>query len=304
MTPPRRSTTGGRGSVVPRAEPRTYYDQPIINEPVWTWEVPAYFLVGGTAGACAVVGATAGDRPLGRAARRAAAAGALVSPPLLISDLGRPERFLNMLRVLKPTSPMSVGSWVLAAFGPAAVGAALLEELDRLPRLGRLAGIVAAALGPALSTYTGVLIATTAVPVWHEARHELPAVFAAGSLASAGSVLAVAVPDDPAPRRLAVVGAVADLVATQVMERRLDGPAGRPYREGRPAVLARAAGVATAAGSALMALAGRRRAARTAAAGLLLAGAATQRWAIIHAGRASARDPEATIAVQRRPGRP
>ena len=137
------------------------------------------------------------------------------------------------------------------------------------------------------------------MPVWHEARHELPALFAAGSLASAGSLLAVAGPGDPAPRRLAVVGAVADLVATQMMERRLDDPVGRPYREGRPSVLARAAGAATAAGTALMALAGHRRPARTTAAGLLLLGAATQRWAITDAGRASAQDPEATIAVQR-----
>src|SRR5215212_6840213 len=94
----------------------SYYGRPIIKEPVWTWEIPWYFFTGGLAGGSAALGFTAGALGNERLARRAwanATAGVVVSPALLISDLGRPARFLNMLRMVKLTSPMSVGSWVL-----------------------------------------------------------------------------------------------------------------------------------------------------------------------------------------------
>ncbi len=112
--------------------------------------------------------------------------------PLLVSDLGRPERFPSMLRVFKVTSPLSVGSWVLAAMGPAAAGAAVADRLGVFPRLGRAAEAVAGLLGPALATYTGTLVADTAVPVWHEAGRELPFVFAGSAAASAGAAAVLA----------------------------------------------------------------------------------------------------------------
>lgn len=302
MTDPRPSLTGGKGSVVPRAEPRSYYDQPVIKPPVWTWEIPWYLFAGGMAGASSVVAVAAdaiGDRGLARAARRIAGAGAVVSPVLLISDLGRPSRFHHMLRVLKPTSPMSVGSWILAGYGPAAVGSALLGELGWFPRLRRVADAVAALLGPPLATYTGALLANTAVPVWHAARHELPAVFAAGSVASAGAAVAVLRPNDPVAHRLALIGGVAEIAAARTMEQRL-GEIGAPYHEGRSGRLTTAAKGLTAAGTALLALGGRRRkAASVAGAGLVLAGMASERWAVFTAGFASARDPKATVGPQR-----
>src|SRR5581483_8123899 len=106
----------------PPAEAVGYYGLPVLKAPVWTWEIPLYFFVGGTAGAAAVLAAAYamfGQAPLvARRARWIALAGGLLSPVLLISDLGRPERFLNMLRVFKWRSPMSMGSWILAVFGP------------------------------------------------------------------------------------------------------------------------------------------------------------------------------------------
>jgi formate-dependent nitrite reductase membrane component NrfD len=169
-----------------------YYDQPLLKPPVWTWEVPLYFFVGGAAGGAAVIGFAAqmtGANPkLVRDARWIAAAGAILSAPLLIADLGRPERFLNMLRVFKPQSPMSVGAWTLAAFGGAATGAAIAPWKP----VRNLSAAGAAATGLVLSTYTGVLLGVTAIPVWYEHARVLPVHFGASGLASAASLLQLA----------------------------------------------------------------------------------------------------------------
>ena len=292
-------------AVVPAAEPRSYYDQPVLKQPVWTFEVPVYFAVGGMAGASSVVAVlarVADDEPLARVAGRAAAVGSLLSPLLLVSDLGRPERFHHMLRVLKPTSPMSVGSWVLAAYAPAAVLAALLAEVDRLPLVRRGAGGVAAALGPVLATYTAVLVADTAVPVWHEARRELPFLFAGSAVQSAASAALVGVPvgDARAPRRLLVAGNLLREGATVAMRRRL-GEHAAPNHQGRAGWLHRASRLLSGAGLVLALTAGRRSRGAAASAGALgLAGAVSERFAVIAAGSASAADPTATVGPQRR----
>jgi hypothetical protein len=301
----RRRLRGGPGSVVPPAQIRTYYDRPVLKQPVWTWEIPAYFFTGGLAGASASLGSMArrGGHPLlARAARRIALGGALISPALLISDLGRPERFHHMLRVFRPTSPMNVGTWVLTVFGPAAGVSAMLAELGWWPRLQRLAETVAGGLGPVMATYTAVLVADTAVPVWHEARHELPFVFAGSAAASAGAaatLLAPALDSGPA-RRLAVTGGLLELGAAEVMRARL-GELGEPYRLADARRWSRAATVSTAVGAALIGLAGRRRrAAAVAGSALLLAGSVCQRWAVYRAGFISAADPKYTVGPQRR----
>jgi hypothetical protein len=205
-----------------------------------------------------------------------------------------------MLRVFKPTSPMSMGSWILTATGGAVALGTARDVFGLFPRLGRL-GAAAAILGPMLSTYTAVLIADTAVPAWHEARRELPFVFAAGSAASAGGALAVLTPvrDAGPARRLAVMGAIGELAAATAMERRL-GELGEPYREGAAGRFAKAAKGLVAAGGAVMALAGRRRAGAAAGGALLLAGALSERWAVYRAGSQSARDPKYTVGPQRR----
>ena len=124
----------------------TYYDKPVIKPPVWIWAVPAYFYVGGVAGAAmalALAGQVFGGRKLRHFEERCRWIGAVgggIGTALLIHDLGRPERFLFMLRVFRATSPMSIGSWVLAAATPLSAGSALLTLRQRpaLPaRLGR-----------------------------------------------------------------------------------------------------------------------------------------------------------------------
>jgi hypothetical protein len=276
-------------------EVRTYYDQPVLKEPVWKPEIPWYFFAGGMAGAAAPLAFGAGLRGDDALARRAwlvALAGVSVSPVLLIKDLGRPERFYNMLRVFKVTSPMSVGSWGLAAFGTA-TGLATIGFRPARP--------VAAALGPLVSTYTAALIADTAIPVWHEARGELPLLFAASSAASAGAALTLITPAAQArpARRLAVAGAVAGLGLIQAMEHRL-GELGEPYHEGDAGRYARAAKALTAAGAVTLAIGSRRsRVAGALGAAAVLAGAACERWSVFRAGFQSARDPKYVVKPQR-----
>ncbi|HWD44050.1 MAG TPA: NrfD/PsrC family molybdoenzyme membrane anchor subunit [Actinomycetota bacterium] len=299
----RRRRRGGRGLLVPEADFRSYYGRPILKEPAWTLEVPWYFFVGGMAGASAPLAVAArmsGNERLARSALTVAGAGIAASVPLLVSDLGRPERFHHMLRVFKPTSPMSMGSWALAAMGPAAVGAAVSDRLGILPGLGRAAEVVSGVIGPSICTYTAALVANTAVPVWHEARQELPLVFAGSALASAGAASALLTPaaDAGPARRLAVTGAVVELAAGQVMERRL-GELAEPYHQGAAGRYARLAKGCTAAGAAAMALAGRRRPLAMAGAGLLLAGSAFERLAVYKAGFQSARDPKYVVKPQR-----
>ncbi len=284
---------------------RSYYGRPILKEPTWTWEIPCYFFFGGLAGASsglAFVAGLSGNHRLARSARLAALAGASVSPVLLISDLGRPERFYNMLRVFKPTSPMSVGTWVLTGFGPSAGISALADVLGVFPRLGRLCGAGATLLGPALSTYTAVLIADTSIPVWHEARRELPLVFAASSAASAGAAAAILTPTgDAGPaRRLAAGGALVEVAVVEAMKHRLGKLLAEPYEQGEASRCDKLATVSSVLGAAVIGLFGRRRRLAAAAGGaLILAGAALERWAIYRAGFQSARDPKYTVIPQR-----
>jgi len=156
------------GATVPRAELTSYYGRPVLKPPVWTPEIPIYFFTGGIAGASSVlslVARIAGNEPLARRSLYIGAAADVVSPALLISDLGRPERFLNMFRVFKVTSPMSVGSWVLLVSGGASGTAALLEATGRLKPVKYAAELVSALFGPPLAVYTANLISNTAVPV-------------------------------------------------------------------------------------------------------------------------------------------
>ncbi|HEV7885009.1 MAG TPA: NrfD/PsrC family molybdoenzyme membrane anchor subunit [Solirubrobacteraceae bacterium] len=301
----RRGRGGGGREMVPPAQPRSYYGLPVIAKPVWKAEIPWYFFVGGMAGAAAPLAAgarAAGNVELGRTASAVALAGVAVSPVLLISDLGRPERFHHMLRVFKPTSPMNVGTWVLSSFGTAIGVAAGWQLFDRPPRtVGAPAAAAAALLGPVLSTYTAVLIATTAVPAWHEARHELPFVFAGSSLASAGGAcMALTSRRNAGPARaMAVAGAVVELAADTVMQRRLEPIVRRSYEVSPARALHEAARACAVGGACAATLAGRSRVAAVAGGTALVAGAALQRWAIFKAGIASSRDPDQTVAPQR-----
>jgi hypothetical protein len=282
----------------------SYYGKPIIKEPVWKAEIPNYFFAGGLAGASAALSAAAraaGNDALARRALYVAAAGVTVSPYFLIKDLGRPKRFYNMMRVFKVTSPMSVGTWIIASEGTSTGIAAACDLFGVLPRVRTAAQTVSGFLGPAMATYTGALVADSVVPVWHEARHELPILFAGSSAAAAGGIAAALTPVAAArpARRLGLLGAAAEIVAHKVMERRMGELVAEPYKQGEAARYAKAAETATLAGGALMLLAGRSRARAVSAGALLAAGSWCTRFAVFHAGKASAADPRYTSLPQR-----
>lgn len=300
----KRRRRGGEEEMVPEAAFTSYYGRPVIHEPVWrSPEVPGYLFLGGLAGTSSLLAAGASLTGRPALARRTAlgAAGAVgLSAVALVADLGRPERFANMLRVFKVTSPMSVGSWLLSAYGPATGVAALAGASGTFPRAGRAATLVAGALGPPVATYTAVLLANTAVPAWHEGHRELPFVFA-GSAATAGSGLGLIVAprhENKPARRLAVAGTTCELVAAHLMVHRL-GLLAEPYRNGRAGRLLEAGEVLTVTGLLASLGAGRSRRLGVVAGVALLAASACTRFGIFRAGMASARDPRDTVVPQR-----
>jgi formate-dependent nitrite reductase membrane component NrfD len=282
----------------------SYYGRPIVKEPVWQPEIPAYFFTGGIAGGCSLLhgfARVAGYERLAKTALFVGAAADVISPALLVSDLGRPERFLNMLRVFKVTSPMSVGSWILFVSGGASNTAAALELLGRLRPLKWAAELVSFATGAPLATYTGTLLADTAIPVWHEARKELPWLFGASAAASAGAATALFLPggESGPARRLAIAGVAAELGVMEAMQHRL-GFVGEVYKKGAAGKLGRTSKALTAAGATVLATRGRQsRGAMVAGSALVLAGELALRWSVFRAGFQSARDPRYTVIPQK-----
>lgn len=301
----------------PEPEGPTYYGQPVLKEPVWIWSVPAYLFTGGAAAGAATLAGTARALDpdelswLVRRGRWVAMGGSAVGTALLVHDLGRPSRFLNMLRVFRPSSAMNMGSWTLAGFGGAATTAVLAPVVLRNRwgrRLGDLGGVAAALLGPVLGTYTGVLLADTAVPIWAATRRELPVLFGASAAAGAADVLDLLGPDAPSEqvtRRMATVAKTAELGAAVAFERAAgEHPeVARVLSEGLSGDLWRASTALTAASMAVAALpvpSRLRRPRRLAAAILGVVGGLVMRFGLVHAGTVSARDPQATFAPQRR----
>ncbi|MGI8760255.1 MAG: NrfD/PsrC family molybdoenzyme membrane anchor subunit [Jatrophihabitantaceae bacterium] len=283
----------------------SYYGRPVLKAPTWrARDIAGYLFLGGLAGASSILGAGSeltGRAGLARSAKLGALGAITLSGAALIHDLGRPARFVNMLRVAKPTSPMSVGSWLLAGYGPLAGASAAAELTGLLPRAGRAAGVGAAVLGSGVASYTAVLLADTAVPAWHESRQQLPFVFVGSAAASAGGLgLLCASCAEAAPaRRAAVGGAALELAASTVMERHA-GLAGETFHDGRAGLLLRAAKAVTAAGALTAATFARRNRVAAAASGAaLLAGSALTRFGIFEAGRASTADPKYTVVPQR-----
>jgi hypothetical protein len=291
--------------MVPDAKFTSYYGRPVIKEPAWgVPDVPGYLFLGGLAGASSVLAAGAqlsGYGELARVAKVGALGAISLSAVALVHDLGRPERFANMLRVFKPSSPMSVGSWLLAAYGPVAGAAAVSDLTGILPAAGTAATLGAALLGPGIATYTAALICDTAVPGWHEAHREMPYLFAgSASCAAAGLGLLTQPPTAARPARtLATLAAPAELVAKRLLLRRL-GDIAEPYETGRPGRLLRAAEVLTVGGLAGAVLGRRNRAVSALAGASLLTASALTRFGVFEAGLATARDPKYTIVPQRR----
>ncbi|MFF8636965.1 NrfD/PsrC family molybdoenzyme membrane anchor subunit [Streptomyces pilosus] len=301
----RRRRGRGEQAVVPDAEFSSYYGRPVLKRPEWQpLDVAGYLWLGGLAGASSLLaaGADVTARPaLAHTAKLGAAGAISLSLAALVHDLGRPARFLNMLRVFKPTSPMSMGSWLLAGYAPLTMAAAAADVAGRYRIAGAAATASAAALAPAVATYTAVLICDTAVPSWHEGFREMPFVFAGSAAASAaGWALVSAPPGESGPaRRTAVLGAALELGAFRLMQRNM-GLAAEAYESGAPRTWLRAAEGLTAGGALLAARADRRGRAFAALAGTaLLAGSVALRLGVFHAGVASAGDPRYTVVPQR-----
>jgi formate-dependent nitrite reductase membrane component NrfD len=272
--------------------------------------VPLYFWFGGMAAGSSFVAAAcelAGDRRSARVARLAALAALAPSPPLLIADLGRPLRFFNMLRVFKPRSPMSMGSWCLSAFGGLLVGAIGADLLGR-ERAARALTAATAAAGTYLGSYTGVLLAGTAVPIWARSRAFLPPLFVCTATANGAALCRLALAaTGTAPERhptraaLATVetaAMTAELGLSLANERRL-GWIGGPLERGRAGRLMRFARRAVAGGLALRAARAAGPAAGHVSSLLFLAGGLAFRFAWVEAGKASAEDSEAVVAMAR-----
>ena len=297
---------GGEQSMVPEAKFSSYYGKPVLNPPVWQApDIAGYFFLGGLSGAASVLGACAsatGRPALAKASKVGAFASISLGMVGLVHDLGRPSRFVNMLRVFKPTSPMSVGSWALAGYGPAAGAAAFSAVTGRLKGLGAVATGAAAAIGPFVAAYTAALMCNTAVPSWHEAYREMPFVFVGSGATAAGGLgmLAAPVAEAGPARRVALFGAALELAAAQTLTRRLGEPLSEPYHKGKSGQRLKVSETLTACGAAGSVLFGRRsRAAAVASGFALLAGSALSRFAIFEAGMVSANDPEHTVRPQR-----
>jgi hypothetical protein len=200
----------------------SYYDVPLLKRPVWKWYVPAYFFLGGVAGASSTLGLV--YPPLRRRCSHLSLVALSFGTACLIADLGRPSRFANMLRVFRPSSPMNMGSWLLAVYGPAAGASAVLGS--------SLGAGVAGVAGIPLAGYTGVLVASTAVPAWQDASAAMPVLFTASGVAGAASLLMLAPCDDESARvlrRYGIAGKVGELAAAAAVEREVRDA--RPYRE-------------------------------------------------------------------------
>ncbi|SEE03273.1 Polysulphide reductase, NrfD [Streptomyces misionensis] len=305
----------GKESVVPPAEFKSYYGRPVLKPPLWEWKVPAYLLSGGLSAGAALLaaGADLTDRPqLCRSCRIGGFGALLASSYFLIGDLGRPLRFHHMMRVAKPTSPMSMGTWILMFYSPGSSLAGMVELLPKpwrtqgslgttLKWVARLSGISAAVFAPALASYTAVLLADTAVPAWHEAYRELPFVFAGSAVASGAGLAMVCSPVSEAgpARRLALLGAAIEIAAAHRIDHKPTFETST-YTHGEPHRLRKISEYLTI-GGAVAALTFARRSRVVAALGglALLAGSGFQRFGTFEAGVESTKDPIYVVKPQR-----
>lgn len=322
---------GGRreAPAVPDAEFSSYYGQSIVKPVPWDHKISAYLFVGGIAGTSGIIQAGAaatGNTVLQRNSRLTAMTCVALSGAALVADLGRPERFLNMMRTIKLTSPMSVGTWILTAYAgfgsvttasevlrllpvPEARGRSLEGSQGPLTALARITGaldtpstIGQAAFGAPLAAYTAVLLADTAHPVWHESRRELPFVFVGSAALASGGVQMILTPTTLAGpvRRLALAGVATELAAMHRLEEHLaDLGIDEPLTSGQGAGKLRLAkGLAIAGGLGTL-LSGRSRLVAIASGAALAAASALTRMGIVEAGIESAKDPKYTVRVQK-----
>lgn len=321
----RRGTDSGAREMpmVPDAEFSSYYGRQVVKAPPWEWPIGVYLVLGGMAGGSAIIasGAQLSDNKiLARNSRLAAIGAAGLGSLALVKDLGRPARFLNMMRVFKLSSPMSVGSWILASFGTVGGASAAAEVYrilednmgldlpfpDPIERLihwaKRPATLFSGLFGAPLAVYTAVLLGDTANPTWNGAKDHLPFVFvSSASLASGGLAMITTDLEHVKPARvMAVAGVVGDVVAMKLMENSMDPTAAEPLHQGGPGKLLKASEALVIAGG-IGAVLGRKSRVLSALSGAaLIAGSACTRFGILNAGIEAAKDPRYTVEPQKR----
>lgn len=293
----------------PPHDQSSYYGLPVLKKPVWTWEVPLYFFFGGIAGVSACIGFAAqlfhADPALIRVVLWMALIGASICPALLIADLGRPTRFLNMLRVFKLRSPMSMGAWILVTFSGCVFLAVVAHELIlrgyagpfwvALRWTGELTGAITGLL---LASYTGVLIGATAIPVWSQNREILPPHFLISGLGSAAGILELLGFLVPATQILGFVASGFETLLGIFLEVR-SRPVDAPLEHGRSGWILRIAAMVEGPASLLVrGFWGGTPKGRYAAAVCFIVGALLNRYGWIWAGRVSAQNPQTLFELQ------
>lgn len=289
----------------------TYYNQPVIKKSPWSWDIPAYYYTGGAAGAAVALGAAgqvidaARFRRMTEHTRWIGVGASLLSSYFLIHDLGRPSRFLYMLRVFRPTSPMSVGVYLLSVFA-SANGAAWMSKWGPSPirKIGDAAGVLAGIAGVGMAGYTGVLVANTVVPIWYIPRRVIPLLFLASSATSAASLLettSLSEPEHAAVRQFGLVGKVAEIACMELVELAAakTPQVAKVLHEGFGATLWHLGKTLAFASAVLSLLPRRNRSTRIASAICGTGAALCVRFGIHYAGQRSADDPRATFHSQR-----
>jgi formate-dependent nitrite reductase membrane component NrfD len=291
----------------------TYYDRPMLKESVWSIDIPLYYFLGGAAGAALTLGAALqlvtpredrSTRKLSAVCHWTGITGSTIGAGFLIHDLGRPARFLYMMRVFRPTSPMNMGVWILSGAAPTAITTGLLLNREGvLGTIGEVAGYLSGLFGAALATYTGVLVSNTAIPIWQAARRWMPVLFAASGAATAGSVIDVFVPSSSCrtTQVFGTAGRLVEIVAAKQVELAANEipKVGEPFRRSAPGLLWKAATALTAASLVATMMPGKTPS-RMKTAGLLgIAGSLCLRLAVHYLGNVSARDPLASFHQQR-----
>jgi formate-dependent nitrite reductase membrane component NrfD len=188
---------------------KNYYGIPPIKHAHWTWQIPVYFWIGGIGAGVHLFSTVAQllgheDRALIRTSRYTVLLTMILSPILLIWDLGRPERFYNMLRIVKLRSPMSTQSWSLFLFGNLAgllatrqaaedglLGRGVISRLVMSLIPARLLSVLALPFGLFVGFNTGNLISATSVPMWARNWMLMAPTFLTSGLSTALSLLSL-----------------------------------------------------------------------------------------------------------------
>ena len=289
---------------------QTYYDRPLLKQSVWSADIPLYYFTGGAAGAALALGAAVqlgGNGDLRRFSRHChwlGIIGSTLGAGFLIHDLGRPSRFLYMVRVFRPTSPMNIGSWILGGAAPTAIATGLfINRGGLLGKVGETTGYLSGIFGAALAGYTGVLVSNSAIPVWQASRRWMPVLFASSAVASAASILDLFYEDERANRitfMFGNAGRVLELAASYKVEEAASQvpKVGEPFHKGATSALWQAATVLTAA-SLIVSAVPLKSTKKRKVAGLLGAlGSLALRFAVHYISNASTREPRATIEQQ------